>query len=37
MNKPRFVFFPANEGGSELESHHASAEVVVFMFYTCSC
>jgi len=38
MNKPRFLsvifnmFFPANEGGSELESHHASTEVMVLCF-----
>jgi len=38
MNKPRFVFvmfnmfFPINEGGSELKSHHASTEVVVLCF-----
>ena len=38
MNKPRFVFvmfnmfFPINEGGSELKSHHASKEVVVLCF-----
>ena len=29
--------FAANAGESELESHHACAEVVVFIFYTCSC
>jgi len=40
MNKPKFLFvifkmfFPANLGGSELESQHASAEVFVFIFYT---
>ena len=28
---------PANVVASGLESHHASAEVVVFMFCTCSC
>ena len=41
MNEPRFVifnmFFPANIGGSELESQHASTELVTLMFYTCSC
>ena len=42
MNKHRILFvifkmfFAANIGGSELETHHAYAEVVVFMFYTCS-
>ena len=38
MNKPSILssmcFFPANEGGSELECHHAPAEVVLFIFYT---
>ena len=29
--------FSGNVGGSELESHHTFAEVVVFMFNTCSC
>ena len=27
----------ANQGGNEFESHHASAHVVVFMFYTFFC
>ena len=45
MNKPRFLFaifkmfffFLANVCGSELESHHVCVEVLVFMFYACSC
>ena len=30
------MFVAANVDGSELESHHACVEVVMFMFYTCS-
>jgi len=43
MNKPRFVFvifnmlFAAYVDGTELESHHVCTEIVMFMFYTCSC
>ena len=29
--------FAGNVGWTEIESHHASWKVVVFMFYTCSC
>ena len=43
MNKPSFlfiifnIFYGANMDGGEMESHHACAEIVVFIFYTCSC
>ena len=43
MNKLRFLFiifkmfFHANVGGGELESHYTFTEIVVFIFYTCSC